>query len=137
MANIFLDTAPTIYLIEKHHLFGEKVQGYLLSEAQQESSFASSVATLMEFSVIPERAQQLQPISDFHHLMVSLGAPIREITQPTAELAAKLRARYPALKGMDAFQLAAALEHGCDTFLTNDSKLKQVSEIRILMVEDL
>jgi predicted nucleic acid-binding protein len=137
MANIFLDTAPVIYLIEKHPQFGVKVQTQLLTEAKQGSTFATSVATLMEFSVVPERAQQLQPITDFHRLMASLGAPLHAIAQPTAELAAKLRARYPALKGMDALQISSALQYGCDTFLTNDRKLKQVSELRVLLVEEL
>ncbi len=137
MANIFLDTAPIIYLIENHPLFGAKVQSYLLREAGHGSSFATSVVTLSEFSVIPERTKKEQPIADFHSLMGMLLAPLYAIDQSIGERTAKLRAAYPSLKGMDGLQIACALHYDCDTFLTNDRKLSQIQEIQIVLVEDL
>jgi len=37
----------------------------------------------------------------------------------------------------DAFQIAAALAAGCDAFLTNDNTLKRVSELTILVLDEL
>jgi hypothetical protein len=37
----------------------------------------------------------------------------------------------------DAFPIAAALAAGCDAFLTNDAALKRVSELRVLVLEEL
>jgi len=37
----------------------------------------------------------------------------------------------------DALQLATAVATQCDAFLTNDKQLKRVSEINILVVEEL
>ncbi len=38
----------------------------------------------------------------------------------------ELRAKYQFLKGMDAFQLAIAINENCDQFVTNDKKLEKV-----------
>ncbi len=59
-----------------------------------------------------------------------------EIDQPIARIAYNLRARYTSLKGMDAFQLAAAIHNKCQYFLTNDRALIVVKEINIIILED-
>jgi predicted nucleic acid-binding protein len=53
-----------------------------------------------------------------------------------AERAAEIRAHYN-LKLADSFQVAAAIVAGCDAFLTNDSALKRVSGITILVLGEL
>jgi predicted nucleic acid-binding protein len=47
-----------------------------------------------------------------------------------------LRARYP-VRTPDALQIAAALSNGCQAFLTNDKRLKPVSELKILVLDDI
>jgi len=47
-----------------------------------------------------------------------------------------LRAKYR-LQLPDALQLAVALVSRCDVFLTNDARLKQISEVRVLLLDDL
>jgi len=37
----------------------------------------------------------------------------------------------------DAFQIAVALAAGCDAFLTSDNTLKRVSELTILVLDEL
>ena len=54
-----------------------------------------------------------------------------------ARKAFKLRAKYDFLKSMDALQISVALEKNCDQFLTNDKKLKKVSELQIVIIEEL
>jgi predicted nucleic acid-binding protein len=50
--------------------------------------------------------------------------------------AARLRARY-GLRLADAFQTAVAITSGCQAILTNDQTLEQVTELRILLLNDL
>ena len=50
--------------------------------------------------------------------------------------AARLRAAYN-LRTADAIQIATALHFGCDAFLTNDVKLKRVTELRVIVVSEL
>jgi predicted nucleic acid-binding protein len=51
-------------------------------------------------------------------------------------VAAELRARYR-IKLPDAIQIAAALAKRCEAFITNDRQLAKVSEIRVLVLDDL
>lgn len=53
-----------------------------------------------------------------------------------AERAAALRARYD-LRTPDALQIAAVQAAGCQAFLTNDHRLKRVTEPRVITVDDL
>ena len=39
-------------------------------------------------------------------------------------------------KTMDSLQLAVAVLHGCDSFLTNDKQLKQFQEMNCVTVEE-
>ena len=50
--------------------------------------------------------------------------------------AAELRARHN-LRTPDAIQIAAALPAGCDAFLTNESDLRRVTEVKVILVSDL
>lgn len=58
------------------------------------------------------------------------------IDDAIASQAAVLRVRYR-LKTPDALQVSAALQGGCEAFLTNDHALKRVQELRILLVDEL
>ena len=66
-----------------------------------------------------------------------MNISVEEVDQKVAETAYKLRAKYDFLKGMDALQISVAIEKECDQFLTNDKKLTKISEVKILLVEDL
>lgn len=50
------------------------------------------------------------------------------------ERATDLRAKYLKLKTPDALHLAAAIESGCDAFVTNDFGLKVITEIRVEVI---
>jgi len=56
--------------------------------------------------------------------------------QAIAQQAADLRARYN-LSLPDALQLATAITAGCDAFLTNAQLLKRVTEIDVIVLDEL
>jgi predicted nucleic acid-binding protein len=58
------------------------------------------------------------------------------ITIPVAESAADLRARYN-LRTPDALHVASAIHVGCEAFLTNDTGIKRVQELAILILDEL
>jgi len=37
----------------------------------------------------------------------------------------------------DAFQIAVAIREGCEAFLTNDRRLTRVTDLRVLVLDDL
>jgi len=59
-----------------------------------------------------------------------------EIGPDIAEKAADLRARYN-LRTPDALQVATALYAGCDAILTNDAAMARVTELSVLVIDDL
>lgn len=44
--------------------------------------------------------------------------------------------KYTFLRAMDAIQIAASLEAKADVFITNDSKLKQIEELKVIILRD-
>ena len=58
------------------------------------------------------------------------------ITIAIADQAAKLHAAYT-LKTPDALQVATAMDTGCDAFLTNDKALRRVTDLSILILDEL
>ena len=69
-------------------------------------------------------------------LLYSDHFEVTSIDGTIAERAADLRAHY-GLRTPDALQIAAALISGCQAFLTNDTRLGRVLELRILLLENL
>jgi predicted nucleic acid-binding protein len=66
----------------------------------------------------------------------SQGFETQNINPDTAILAADLRARYN-LRTPDALQIATALQSGCQAFLTNDTTLKRVTELTVLVLSEI
>jgi predicted nucleic acid-binding protein len=69
-------------------------------------------------------------------LLRSRNFSLDPITADSAEQAARLRARY-GLRTPDALQISAALAAGCPAFLTNDARLQRVSELQVLVLDEL
>ena len=133
----FLDTPIFIYLVEQHPSYSSRVQDFFLSNLLKNNELITSVVTWMEFTVAPKKAGRVDRIESYRELLYKLGIPLVEVTQPIADQAATLRSRYSFLKGMDALQLAVALESGCSKFVSNDKGLLRVTEILHLGMDEL
>lgn len=68
-------------------------------------------------------------------LLYAEGLTTFEIFHEVSELSAKLRAKY-SIRTPDAIQIAVGIIYGADAFLTNDSGLKKVKDIRVVILED-
>ena len=71
---IFIDTAPFIYLIEEHPEFSHPVKDLFLEYVTNNDSLISSVVTLAEFGVGPEKAGIPDQITEYY---------VDRIQQPT------------------------------------------------------
>ncbi len=58
------------------------------------------------------------------------------ITSDIAKRASMLRVKY-GLRTPDALQLSAAIEAGCEAFLTGDKRLSRVTEIRVIQLDEI
>ncbi|MBF2014754.1 MAG: type II toxin-antitoxin system VapC family toxin [Rivularia sp. T60_A2020_040] len=131
---VFLDTAPIIYDVEGTPGFGEVVREVFNLLAQGSFQAVGSPVTLAECLVMPIRLGKPQIQRDFIELLTNTdGISFIPITASVSQKAAEITVSY-GLKLPDALQIAAALVAGCDAFLTNDTALMRVTELRILVL---
>lgn len=135
--SIFIDTAPVIYFIEAHPQFGPLAKEVITAFQTGSLIAFSSVITLTE--VLPKPVEQgdeklTRKFSEF--LKHGKNLTMIEISEEIGEAAGRLRGRYPFLRTVDAIQVATALEVGAEAFITNDLKLKQITESRVLILKD-
>jgi predicted nucleic acid-binding protein len=131
------DTAPMIYFVEAHPEYDAQITPIFERIEQGELEGITSVITLLEVLVQPIRLNRIDLASRYRQLLLeSERFSVLPITVEIAELAADLQARYN-LRTPDALQVATALAHRCEAFLTNDARLKRVAEIRVLTLEEL
>lgn len=136
-APFFLDTAPIIYFIEAHSRYGAMMKDVVHLFQKEDVRAISSVLTLSEVLVKPVELGDEKRAKQFSEFLTQgKGLTLLEITDAMAEKAGRLRGKYPSLKTVDAVQIAAALQSGAKAFLTNDRRLKTVTEIKVFVLED-
>jgi predicted nucleic acid-binding protein len=137
VSRLFLDTPPVIYYVERHphyvplvdDIFDRIDAGTLLA--------VTSPVTLLECLVVPCRLGLASVQQDFADLIVrGNNITFLPLEDAIARRGADLRAGYN-LSLPDAFQIAAALAAGCEAILTNDTALKRVRELTILVLDEL
>ncbi|MBI4704089.1 MAG: type II toxin-antitoxin system VapC family toxin [Deltaproteobacteria bacterium] len=132
-----LDTAPLIYLIEKHPQFLPTMRLVARSIDEGRPRAATSVVTLTEVLARPMKLGRADLVVAYRGLLE--GNPSLQLVPIDGSLAvraAELRSRH-GIRTPDALQIAAALRAGCDAFLTNDTELRRVTELAVFLVSDL
>jgi predicted nucleic acid-binding protein len=132
-----LDTPPFIYLIERNPAYLDLVREVFLRITAGQLAAHSSVITLTEVLTQPYHAGNDMLVRRYRRFLLrSRNFSLAPITAAIAEQAASLRARY-GLRTPDALQISAALAAGCSAFLTNDARLQRVTELRVLVLDEL
>ena len=135
--SIFIDTAPIIYYIEAHPQFGPLAKEVVGAFQAGNLNAYTSVITLVEVLPKPiERGDEKLARRFAEFLKHGRNLTMVEISEATAETAGKLRGRYSFLQTVDAIQLAAALDVEAGAFLTNDAKLQQFDELKVIILKD-
>lgn len=139
VTRLFLDTAPVIYFVEQHpiylptvtHIFNQIELGYLTGIV--------SLITLAECLVLPYRNQDIHLQQEFRALMTqteNIEFGVMTAAASIGQTAGMLRAKYN-LQLLDALQIATAIANNCQALLTNDTQLKRVTELSVLVIDDL
>ena len=134
---IFIDTAPIIYFIEANPQFGSLAKEVVDSFQTERVSAFTSVITLTEVLSKPLENKDEELAGKFAEFLEhgkNLG--LVEISASVAKNAGKLRGHYPHLRTIDAIHISAASEAAADVFVTNDRSLKQIGEIKVLILSD-
>ena len=137
VARLGIDTALIIYFIEAHPLYEAIVTPIFKLIADRRLTGITSTITLTEVLVQPFISANMRLQQEYRDILLySPDFEVIPIDVNVAERAAELRARY-GLRTPDALQIAAALSSDCEAFVTNDSKLQRVTELRTLVLDNL
>ena len=132
-----IDSAPLIYLVEKHPTYFDQVVFIMRHIHNGSIDGVASVLALTEVLVHPLRTGNQTLAQDYENILLnSTGFRLVPVDTNVARQSADLRARYN-LRTPDALHIATALEAGCEAFLTNDLALKRVTEVRVLALDEL
>ena len=124
---IYLDSAPIIYLVEEVAPYASALETQLsASDAIQVCSELSR----MECRVKPIRDGEAALLAAFDSYFSDIAFEVIPLSRQAIEQATVLRAQY-GFRTPDAIHLAAAIVGGCETFLTNDSRLSRCTEITV------
>lgn len=133
---VFLDTAPLIYFIEKNSRYLDVIKPVIELIVSQQAIGMTSTITLLEVLVLPLREGNKKLAEKYKNILLSSNdLETCEISNVISERAAIIRAKY-GFKTPDSLQLATAIVKKADYFLTNDIALKQMNEIKVIVLEE-
>ena len=137
LQRLYIETASFIYYVEDHSKYSDKMERIFGEIDQLQIEIMTSVITLTETLTIPLRTGDKTVEQAYRMLLqATQNITLMPITVRTAERAANLRAQYN-LRTPDALHVASAIEAGCDGFLTNDLTLRRITELRMLVLDEL
>jgi predicted nucleic acid-binding protein len=129
-----IDTAPFIYLWERHPTYLTLAQVLFSYLKQPQAQGYTSIITLIEVCVQPQRRGRLDLVQAYQSaLLHSEQVHTVPVDLPIADRAMALRAQYD-IRMPDALQIATALESGATAFVTNDQRLIKVEDLDVLVL---
>lgn len=132
-----LDTSPLIYFTETHPSYIGVLDQIFLRLRSGEFNAVTSIITLLEILVHPIKKGDTVLVQRYKDLLLNTPyISTRILDQQIAEKASYLRATYT-LRTPDAIQLATAIYSQADFFLTNDKQLSAITEIQVLILDNL
>lgn len=137
-ALVGVDTAIFIYHFEAHPEFGARARAFFRDCVDTGRNPAvTSVVTLAEVLTRPKSMGRGDLVARYReYLEGATRMRLIPIDATVAEQAADLRARH-SLRLPDAFQIAACLSAGATVLLSNDARLKQVQDLKIVLLSEI
>ncbi len=132
-----LDTAPIIYFIEGNPLYVEMMRSFFMAVQKDEFAVVTSTITLLETLVVPLRHGNINLAQQYRNILLrTKGHTTISLYPNIAEEAARLRASYN-IRTADSIQIATAIVGGASFFLTNDTHLPSLQNLKTLVLEEL
>jgi predicted nucleic acid-binding protein len=132
---MFLDTAPIIYAVERDPNFIDFVDP-IFDRLDLDITSVISPITLAECLVGPKNLGLVDLEQTYLQLLTREDVVFVGSNLSIAQAAAQVRSHYQ-FQLADSFQIATALESGCDAFLTNDKQLKRMDGLKIIVIDEL
>ena len=127
---LFLDANIVIYALESHATWGLLAKTRLATAQAAGDSFMVSDLVRMECLVLPLRLGNAVVEAQYLAFFGRPDVTVVSITAAVCDRAARIRAAHN-FKSMDALQIAAAVEHGANVFLTADARLHSFTGLTV------
>lgn len=127
---VYCDSMIFIYYLDLAGPFQVRAAKRLATVQSAGDQIAFSDLTRLECRVVPMRVGDMLTLSKFDAFFALPDVRWVPITTAVYDRATHMRATYE-FKTADAIHLAAAVEHGCDVFLTNDTRLSGCPDIAV------
>lgn len=133
---IGIDTPIFVYNFEQNPRFQRSAAEVFREVLNNRLKGVTSMITLMELLVQPLQGGRSDVVQQYEALLSSLpNLRVLTIDHAAAKQAAVLRAAYQ-LRPADALQIATCIVNGATAFVTNDLRLRRVTAIEMLILED-
>jgi predicted nucleic acid-binding protein len=134
---VFLDTCIFIYFLENNKDFGQPAKNIFEQVEEGLIEAEMSVLTMTELLTGPYRTKNDLMALEYHALLYYFpNLHIIDINLDIAVEAARIRSDYD-FSVPDSLLLASALHTGADAFITNDQKLFQFPELKMVELNQL
>jgi predicted nucleic acid-binding protein len=127
---VYLDASIIIYLVEQPALWGPRAAARVAALRTAGDTIAISDLARLECRVGPLKSGNTAMLAFFDSFFTASNLLVLGLTAAVCNRAAVIRAAYN-FKGLDSLHLAAAVVHGCDRFLTNDTRLNTCADIPV------
>jgi predicted nucleic acid-binding protein len=126
----YLDANIIIYHVEAKPIWGPRATAWLAALYAAGHTPVISDLTRMECRVRPLRWGDVALLAAYDAFFAAPGLEVIGLTAAVCDKATELRAAHN-FKTPDALHLAAAIVHGCDRFLTNDTRLSACTALPV------
>jgi uncharacterized protein len=127
---VYLDANCVIYFVEHNPTWWPIISARLTALRAAKDELAVSDLTRTECLVGPFVSGNAGILASYRTFFTDPDIRVLPLTPAVCERAAQIRARY-GFKVPDALHLAAAAEHACGLFLTNDAHLSRCTDITV------
>jgi predicted nucleic acid-binding protein len=132
-----LDSSLFIYHLEDHPRYAPLTEIIFSAVEKGSVKGITSYLSLLEILVKPKTEGLLQAARDYEYFLTTFpNLTFFELGLDVARKASDLRAS-DRIKAPDAIQIATAIIHGANAFLTNDKIFDRVKGIEILILDKL
>jgi predicted nucleic acid-binding protein len=126
----YVDTSILIYYYDFSGPFQIRSRQWMTSLLLAGDTLAVSDLVRMEYLVGPLRSGDLMKVKVFDAFFTAPTVQKTPLTFAVFDRAASIRANH-GFKTPDSIHLAAAIESGCDRFLTHDARLARFNGINV------
>ncbi|WP_234122422.1 type II toxin-antitoxin system VapC family toxin [Clostridium hydrogenum] len=133
---ILIDTNLFIYLMEKHPQYFDIAKDVFQKIEKGQVYGITSILVLTEVLTKPLKDNN-ENLARAYKAVISTfpNLAVKSIDKNIAIVAAELRAKY-GFKTPDAIFIATGIEEGSDVFITKDIRLKNMEEIKCIIIND-